>query len=146
MEHPIAAQLDNLLADFSVYYQKLRNYHWNVRGKRFFQLHEEFEELYRETAEWIDTIAERIVQLEERPTATLAGFVAKSRLEESPEPKFADEMVRDLVSDIDRLQLLTQNVIEAAEEEGDPATHNFLEDICEAQAKNRWMLSAWLAE
>lgn len=146
MAKEMAGQLDGLLADYSVYYQKLRNYHWNVRGKRFFQLHEEFEKLYVQTAEWVDLIAERIVQLEERPTGTMAELAEKARLEEPTEPKYADEMVRDLIDDIKRLEMFTQKVLESSEDKHDPATHNLLEEICQQQAKNRWMLSAWLSE
>lgn len=142
----IAEKLDDLLVDYTVYYQKLRNYHWNVRGKRFFQLHEEFEKLYDETAVWIDTIAERIVQIGARPTATVAAVAEKTRLEEHSEAMYADEMVRDLVSDIRRLTYFTKNLIEEAGEAKDPATSNFLEEICEEQEKNAWMLSAWLSE
>ena len=55
----ITSQLNPLLADYMVYYQKLRNYHWNVKGHEFFKLHEKFEEGYLQAAEWADDIAER---------------------------------------------------------------------------------------
>lgn len=142
----VTKELDQLLCDYAVYYQKLRNYHWNVRGKRFFQLHEEFENLYGQTAMWVDAVAERISQLGERPTATLAGFAKQTRLEERTAPMMADEMVRDLVNDIERLDDFTKSVIEEADEETDVATTNILEDICEAQAENAWMLRSWLQE
>ena len=56
----IAESLNLLLANYSVYYQKLRNYHWNVQGSDFFDLHEQFEMLYTEALNSIDSIAERI--------------------------------------------------------------------------------------
>ncbi len=146
MADEIYTQLDTLLADYTTYSQKLRSYHWNVKGKRFFQLHEEFEQLYDQAGLWSDKIAERIVQLDERPTGTLAGVVQKTRLEEAEKTRLADEMVRDLISDIERLQTFKKELIDNADEEGDVATCNLLEDIVEAQEVNRWMLSAWLKE
>lgn len=146
MESQIAKQLDQLLADYAVYYQKLRNYHWNVRGKRFFQLHEEFEQLYGQAETWVDGLAERIAQLDERPTATVAGFAERTRLEEKNKPMMADEMVRDLIGDIGRLDGFAKDVIETADDERDYATTNMLEDVCQHQEENAWMLRSWLQE
>ena len=142
----VTKELDQLLCDYAVYYQKLRNYHWNVRGKRFFQLHEEFEQLYGQAETWVDDIAERIAQLEERPTATVAGFAGKTRLEERNAPMMADEMVRDLIDDIQSLDEFAKGVIGEADGNQDYATTNMLEDICEQQAENAWMLRSWLQE
>jgi len=54
------AALNILLADYHMHYQKLRNFHWNVTGSNFFELHEKFEELYEDIKLKIDEIAERI--------------------------------------------------------------------------------------
>lgn len=56
-------QLNVLLADHHLYYQKLRNFHWNVIGENFFDLHAKFEEMYTDTLIKIDEIAERILTL-----------------------------------------------------------------------------------
>jgi starvation-inducible DNA-binding protein len=60
---PVVTELNVLLAEYHVYYQKLRNFHWNVLGKNFFDLHNTFEKMYNETKTKIDEIAERIVTL-----------------------------------------------------------------------------------
>ena len=60
---PVVIELNTLLAEYHVYYQKLRNFHWNILGRNFFDLHEKFEELYEDARTKIDEIAERILTL-----------------------------------------------------------------------------------
>jgi len=141
-----ATDLNQLLADYKVFDQKLRNYHWNVRGKRFFQLHETFEAFYGQTAEFTDAFAERIMRLGGRPLNTLTQYVERSRLEEDPRPGSADQMVRTLVRDIEALNRATIEVIERADERKDVATTNILKDVVAQQEENAWMLSSWLNE
>lgn len=59
----IADDLNHLLANFQIYYQNLRGIHWNIKGKRFFDLHIKFEELYTDANMKVDLIAERILTL-----------------------------------------------------------------------------------
>lgn len=143
-----AFELNTLLADYAVYTQRLRNYHWNVKGKRFFQLHEEFEGFYDQSSEWIDGIAERVARLQGRPASTLREYIELSRLEEDPSlgTPDAEMMVRRVVDDINRLNAFTTATLEIAEEAKDVATQSLLEDIVEQQEENAWMLSSWLNE
>ena len=60
----LATELNVLLANFQMYYQNLRGLHWNIRGKRFFDLHLKFEELYNDSQLKIDLIAERVLTLD----------------------------------------------------------------------------------
>ena len=64
-------QLNVLLADYHLYYQKLRNFHWNVQGTNFFDLHEKFEEMYDDAKLKVDEIAERILTLRHSPQSNL---------------------------------------------------------------------------
>src|ERR1041384_7583830 len=66
----ISKALNDLLANYSVHYQKLRNYHWNVKGSDFFDLHIEFEQQYTEAQQNIDDIAERIRVFSKTPVST----------------------------------------------------------------------------
>ena len=59
----VVASLQQLLADFQVYYTNLRGFHWNIKGHNFFVLHSQFEKMYDDTAEKVDEIAERILML-----------------------------------------------------------------------------------
>ncbi|MEW8986778.1 MAG: DNA starvation/stationary phase protection protein, partial [Bacillus sp. (in: firmicutes)] len=63
------------VANWTVLYTKLHNYHWYVKGRHFFTLHTKFEELYNEAATIIDEFAERILALEGKPVATLKEYL-----------------------------------------------------------------------
>ena len=71
------------MADYHVHYQKLRNFHWNILGKNFFDLHQRFEEMYNETKVKIDEVAERIVTLKYHPISNLSDYVEVSKIKES---------------------------------------------------------------
>jgi starvation-inducible DNA-binding protein len=59
----IVNELNSLLSNYQVYYQNLRGIHWNIRGKRFFDFHVKFEELYNDSQLKVDMIAERVLTL-----------------------------------------------------------------------------------
>src|SRR6478736_9047862 len=76
----ITQVLNQLLANYSVHYQKLRNYHWNVKGPDFFDLHEQFEMQYNEALQNIDDIAERIRIFQETPMSTMKEYLDASEI------------------------------------------------------------------
>ncbi|HEY0978555.1 MAG TPA: DNA starvation/stationary phase protection protein, partial [Flavobacteriales bacterium] len=80
----ITESLNVLLANYQVHYQKLRNYHWNVTGGDFFDIHENLELQYTQAQENIDLIAERVRVFRERPLSTYAEYLATSTLKEDP--------------------------------------------------------------
>lgn len=136
--------LNQLLADHAVYYQKLRNYHWNVTGPAFFQLHMKFEEMYLVAQEHVDALAERVLAVGGRPKSTLQSYLDASRLSEDAETPDATAMVRNLRGDIEALDGGRREVRAIAAEIGDESTVNLLDDITQVQAQNSWMLRAWL--
>ena len=142
----ITAGLNRLLASATVFYQKVRHYHWNVTGPHFFTLHEEFEDLYTAWNGAIDDIAEQVRTRGDRPVHTLADVLDLSSLEEDPTTPSADDMVRVIVSDLTALREEAHAVIEAAEADGDAGTIALLEDIRDHIEENRWMLRAWLQD
>ena len=95
-------QLNVLLADYHLYYQKLRNFHWNVIGKNFFDLHEKFEELYEDAKIKVDEIAERILTLRYQPTSNLSDYLKMSNLEESKSELSDYEMIEILLEDYEK--------------------------------------------
>ena len=76
----LANDLNNLLANFQIYYQNLRGIHWNIKGKRFFDLHVKFEELYTDANLKVDEIAERILTLGETPLHTFQDYSAQAQV------------------------------------------------------------------
>ncbi|NPA43160.1 MAG: DNA starvation/stationary phase protection protein, partial [Chlorobi bacterium] len=81
----IVSMLNRLLADYHVYYQNLRAFHWNIRGRNFFELHTLFEKWYNQAAERIDQIAERILALKHTPLHTLEDYLREASLREAPQ-------------------------------------------------------------
>lgn len=140
----IIPSLQVLLADHQVLYQKLRGYHWNVRGPLFFALHAKFEELYLLTADRVDELAERITALGDRPVSTLAGQLSLARLEEDDGAPSANEMVRAILTDLSSVGAALREVTDAASSAGDQATANMLEGWADEQEKTAWMLRAFL--
>jgi starvation-inducible DNA-binding protein len=136
-------KLNGLVADFTVFYQKLRHYHWNVKGPEFFQLHTKFEEIYTEVGDQIDEIAERIIALNGVPLHTLAHMLENTTISEDPGMPGGAEMVSNLIADIDTLSASLQAAIEESEANNDRPTTNLLDAIQDALRAHQWMLQAW---
>ena len=141
---PITTELNGLLADYQVLYQKLRTYHWTVKGPHFFELHVKFEELYNEAALHVDELAERVLALHGRPLATLAEQLRTARLVEDDHPGDAMGMVAALAADYDALNERLRAAVKAADAAGDDGTVNLLEPMADGQEKTVWMLRAFL--
>lgn len=144
MSDSIPTRLNQLLADYSVFYQKLRIFHWTVKGPMFFQLHVKFEEMYNAAALSVDEIAERIVGLGARPLGRMADYVSASTLSEADGSPDASEMVRALIADQRSLVSgLRAGSAEAADAH-DALTANMLEEMADTEEKTAWMLEAYL--
>lgn len=135
--------LNGLLADSTVFYQKLRHYHWNVEGRHFFELHAKFEELYTKWADTIDEIAERILTLDATPLHTLKGMLDGASLKEDESIPEAPAMVDAIMADLDALHAAAMKVIGAAEADDDRGTANLLDAINDGIEMDLWMLKAW---
>jgi starvation-inducible DNA-binding protein len=144
MSDNVAGQLNVLLADSTVFYQKLRHYHWNVQGPKFFELHAKFEEIYEKWAPFVDEIAERVIALDTVPLHTLASMLENATLKEDPELSDGVEMVNRTIADLNALRDSMNRIISAAEETGDRTTANLLDGIGDAVEGDTWMLKAWL--
>jgi starvation-inducible DNA-binding protein len=138
--------LNGLLADATVFYQKLRHYHWNVEGRHFFELHAKFEELYLRWADSIDVVAERILMVGGVPLHTLKSMLAAASLEEDESTPAAPQMVDAILADLQALLAASTPLVEAAEEAGDRGTANMLDDLRDAMEKDVWMLRTWKQE
>lgn len=136
-------ELNILLADYHLYYQKLRNYHWNVIGKNFFDLHEKFEELYDDAKLKIDEIAERILTLRFQPTSNLSDYLKKTNLKESNSDVTDSEMIQNLLNDHGTLLKQMRKVVSVAEEGDDEGTIDLIGAYIRELEKTSWMLDAW---
>jgi starvation-inducible DNA-binding protein len=138
--------LRTLQSDYAVFYQKLRTYHWNVRGQHFFLLHQQFEKLYEQAAEIQDSLAERLVALDQQPVKTLKDQIAMAGLKEDPTSPDAIAMVRNVVSDLTVINRSLRALGRLASQLSDVTTLNLADSIADANEKTIWMLKALLAK
>ena len=136
-------ELKVLLADYHLYYQKLRNFHWNVIGKNFFDLHEKFEELYDEAKLKVDEIAERILTLRYTPISNLTDYLEASNIKESKADLTDYEMIETLLKDHGTLLKQMRSVVETADKAGDEGTIDLIGAYIRELEKTSWMLDAW---
>ncbi len=136
-------ELNILLADYHLYYQKLRNFHWNVIGKNFFDLHEKFEELYDDAKLKVDEIAERILTLRFQPTSNLSDYLKASNIKESASDISDSKMIEILLNDHGTLLKQLRKVAKVAEEGGDEGTIDLVGAYIRELEKTSWMLDAW---
>ena len=94
----LVKKLNSLLANYEIYYQNLRNFHWNVTGPNFFELHAKFEELYNAATLAIDETAERILTLGERPFSSFSEYIENSEIKEAMKIEDSKKMV-EIVKD-----------------------------------------------
>ena len=137
-------ELNTLLADYHLYYQKLRNFHWNIIGKSFFDLHEKFEEMYDDAKLKVDEIAERILTLRYQPTSNLSDYLKNANVEESPSEITDTEMVKTLLQDHGILLKQMRKVVEAADAADDEGTIDLIGAYIRELEKTSWMLDAWV--
>ncbi|MEQ8243131.1 DNA starvation/stationary phase protection protein [Fulvivirga sp.] len=142
----IVNSLNQLLADYSVHYQKLRNFHWNVTGSDFFDIHEKFEEQYNVTKVAVDDIAERIRIFGLHPFSTMLEFIENSHLKEVGNDFPADKMVTEIINDYEILLEQMFNVLDMAIEHGDSGTEDMIKEFIKYTEKNHWMMSSFLTE
>jgi len=136
-------ELNVLLADYHLYYQKLRNFHWNVMGKNFFDLHVKFEELYEDAKIKVDDIAERVLTLRFQPTSNLSDYLEISSIKESPSNISDSDMINTLLNDHGILLKQLRKVSESAEKGGDDGTIDLMGGYIRELEKTSWMLDAW---
>jgi starvation-inducible DNA-binding protein len=135
--------LNVLQSDTTVFYQKLRSYHWNVTGQQFFMLHDLFEKLYRETADANDAFAERAIALGASPVRTLEEQLSMALLKEDRTIPDSRNMVRNVQLDLELLMGRLRQLARDAERDRDVATMNLASNIADRWEKTAWMLRAY---
>jgi len=138
--------LNGLLADAVIFYYKLHNYHWNVRGPQFFTLHDKFEELYKEWADLADELAERVLALGGIPLPTLSIALQNAEVQEESGSPNASDMVAQVRADMHLQRDRMKRVSEMAQRAGDKSTENLIDEFLDSSAKHIWMFSAFLGQ
>ena len=137
--------LNELLANFQIYYQNLRGLHWNIKGQSFFELHLKFEELYTDAQEKIDMIAERILTLHGHPLHTFEDYLEKSKVAVGKNISKDRDSVKLVIDSLVTLIELERDLLEESAEADDEGTNSMMSDFISEQEKTVWMLKAWLS-
>lgn len=140
----VATHLNKFLASYQLHYQKLRNFHWNLKSQDFFVLHDKFEQFYNDANEKIDDIAERILTLRVQPVSQLSEYLKISQIKECPEDLDHTQMVQEVLNDFSTLIKLGRNITKAASEAEDEGTIDLLGGYIGDLEKYCWMLSSYL--
>lgn len=142
----LAKDLNNLLANFQIYYQNLRGIHWNIRGKRFFDLHVKFEELYTDANTKVDMIAERILTLGETPFHTFKDYIANAQVPIGENISEDEKAVALIVDSLLELLKIERAILDKSDKVNDEGTNSMMSDFITEQEKTVWMMKAWLNE
>ncbi|WP_421873286.1 Dps family protein [Marinoscillum sp.] len=137
-------ELNQLLSDLHIYYQNTRGFHWNIKGKRFFELHMKFEELYTEALENIDEIAERILTIKGQPLHSFQAYLDTSNIKAVTNMSNDEKIVASLLEQLDQLVKQENTVKELANSEDDTETEDMMIALINSQEKTMWMFRSWM--
>ncbi len=140
----LADKLNILLANYSVFYQNTRGYHWNIKGEKFFELHLKFEELYNDLLLKIDEIAERILTLGHSPIHNYSEYKKLSEIAESTQVSDGLKAVKEILQAFRVIIILQRELLSLSADAEDEGTNALMSDYIRAQEKLVWMYSAFL--
>ncbi|WP_066628891.1 Dps family protein [Labilibacter marinus] len=140
----LASKLNELLANYQLFYQNLRGFHWNIKGKNFFELHVKFEEFYNDAVIKVDEIAERILTLEGEPLHTFSDYLKTATLEEQNGITDGVQAIEVIVANFSTLVLLEREILSLAGDADDEGTASLMSDYISETEKTLWMLNAYL--
>ena len=142
----LAEKLNELLANYSLFYQNTRGYHWNIKGEKFFELHLKFEELYNDLLLKVDEVAERILTLGHSPNHNYSDYKKTSKITESTKVSDGITAVKEILNSFQTVIMLQRELLSLSAEAGDEGTNALMSDYIRLQEKLVWMYSAFLNE
>ena len=139
----LAEKLNTLLANYSIFYQNTRGYHWNIKGEKFFELHLKFEELYNDLFIKIDEVAERILTLGYSPKHRYSDYKKESKIAESNEVSDGIKAVIEIIESFKVIIMIQRDLLNLSADASDEGTNALMSDYIRAQEKLVWMYSAF---
>lgn len=134
-------KLNKLLADLNVFYRKLQNYHWNVKGHDFFVVHEKLEEYYDCVSKQIDEIAEHILILGGQPLGRMADYLKETTIQEANNEKLNSDIIfKNVSSDMNSILSLSNKIKELSDEKNDYITSSLIDEYINDYSKKIWMI------
>jgi len=140
----LVGKLNELLANYMIFYQNTRGLHWNIKGAKFFELHLKFEELYSNLLVKVDEIAERILTLGGVPIHTFEEYSSTSSIRALKNVSEPGEAVRSLLDAFQIVILKQREILDMAANANDEGTNALMSDYIREQEKLVWMYTAYL--
>lgn len=140
----LAEMLNDLLANYQIFYTNVRGFHWNIKGEKFFELHMKFEELYDDLVVKIDEIAERILTLGHTPEYRYSKYMKESEIKEAGQTSNGIKDVESILNSFSILIRKQRTILDASGEADDEGTNSLMSDYIREQEKLVWMYSAFL--
>lgn len=140
----LAEKMNNLLANYQVFYINTRGFHWNITGDKFFELHAKFEELYNDLLVKVDEVAERILTLGYTPLHTFTDYTATSTIKEARNISDGKKAMQNILDSFSNLISLEREILKLSDDAGDEGTNALMSDYIREQEKLVWMYSAFL--
>ena len=140
----LSKKLNTLLADYSIFYQNTRGFHWNITGENFFEMHLKFEELYTDLQIKIDEIAERILTLGNTPEHNYSKYIKASSIKESEHISDGRLAVKHILDYFSQILKLQREILDLSSHAQDEGTNALMSDYIAAQEKQVWMYSSFL--
>lgn len=140
----LSEKLNNLLANYQLFYMNTRGFHWNIKGDNFFELHLKFEELYNDSLIKIDEIAERILTLGYTPLHTYTDYSEVATIKAAKGVSDGKQAIKVILDGYEKLLPLERELLELAANSNDEGTNALMSDYIREQEKSVWMYSAYL--
>lgn len=145
VSNQLSEKLNQLLANYQIFYMNTRGFHWNIKGANFFELHAKFEELYNDLLVKVDEIAERILTLGNTPVHSYSQYIKLSAIQEQTNITGGKEAVAGILASLKAVITLEREILDLASEAGDEGTGALMSDYIREQEKLAWMYNAYLA-
>lgn len=140
----LANKLNELLANYSIFYQNTRGFHWNIKGEKFFELHLKFEELYNDLLLKIDEVAERILTLGHTPEHNYSIYAKSSTIKESKKVSDGLVAVENILESFKIVIVMQREILALSSDANDEGTNALMSDYIRFQEKQVWMYSSFL--
>ena len=144
-EYMITEDLNLLLSNLNVFFRKLQNYHWNIKGEDFYNVHTKLEELYNDVNEQIDEIAEHILIIDGQPLGTMKDYLGITQIQEAKNEKICSNKIFETI--LKDYNILIENVTkvkEDADNEKKYATSALMDEYLLDLKKKVWMIRQML--
>jgi starvation-inducible DNA-binding protein len=140
----LAEKLNELMANYQVFYMNTRGFHWNIKGEKFFELHVKFEELYNDLILKIDEIAERVLTLSHVPLHSFEDYLKISSVKPVSNCSDGKKCVEHIVSAFQSIIALQRTILDLSDNAGDEGTNALMSDYIREQEKLVWMYASFL--